>query len=172
MSHWDESEGRFGIGFFGIVVVQLTVPDAAAAIDFYRTALGARELYRNQDPETGRVYHCELMVAGARLTLHDEIAEFGLLAPSTIGGTPVGLNVYVDDVDAAFERAIAAGGTALSEPADYFWGMRSGALLDPFGHRWILSTAFEDPSPDEILARSHGVSPAMHLSAARKPPKG
>jgi PhnB protein len=138
------------------------------AVLFYRRAFDASELYRNTEGGGVRVVHCELLVGGARITLHEEFLEFGLPTPETLGGTPVSLNLYIPDVDAVFARAIAAGGAPIAQPTDRFWGARSGALLDPFGHRWVLSTVRRDPSPDEIVELSRGVTVEMQLSAAGK----
>src|SRR5271156_5583841 len=120
----------------GPLLVQLTVADAEAAIAFYIRAFGGSELYRNCETAAGgRVAHCELLIAGARVTLHDEFPEYGLLAPTSLGGTPISLNLYVADVDQTYARVIAAGAEVVTPPADHFWGARSGALRDPFGHR-------------------------------------
>ena len=153
----------------GPLLVQLTVPDAEAAIAFYIAAFGGSELYRNRETaDGGRVAHCELLIAGARIMLHDEFPEYGLLAPASLGGTPVSLNLFVDDVDEAYARAIAAGAQVITSPTDRFWGARSGALRDPFGHRWVISTQVDDPSPDEIIRLSNAAPGGMRLSAAAK----
>jgi PhnB protein len=152
----------------GPLVVQLTVPDAEAAIAFYLRAFGGSELYRNRETaEGGRVAHCELLIAGARITLHEEFPEYGLLAPGSLGGTPVSLNLFVADVDETYARAIAAGGRIIAAPTDRFWGARSGALVDPFGHRWVISTQVSDPSPEEIIRMSNAAPGKTRLSAAR-----
>lgn len=153
----------------GPLLVQLTVSDAEAAIAFYIQAFGGSELYRNRETaEGGRVAHCELLIAGARIMLHDEFPEYGLLAPASLGGTPVSLNLYVADVDETYARAIAAGGQIITAPTDHFWGARSGALRDPFGHRWVISTQVHDPSPEEIIRLSNAARGAMRLSAAAR----
>ena len=153
----------------GPLLVQLTVPDAEAAIAFYLEAFGGSELYRNRETaDGGRVAHCELLVAGARIMLHDEFPEYGLLAPASLGGTSVSLNLYVADVDETYARAIAAGGEIITSPTDHFWGARSGALHDPFGHRWVISTQIEDPSPDEIIRMSNAIPGTTRLSAAAR----
>jgi uncharacterized glyoxalase superfamily protein PhnB len=166
VSHFDPAAAEFGA-----IVVQLAVASVSEAVAYYGRAFDASELYRNTEVGGARVVHCELLVAGARVTLHEEFLEFGLPTPGTLRGTPVSLNLYIPDVDIVFERAIAAGGTAIAQPTDRFWGARSGALLDPFGHRWVLSTVRRDPSPHEIVKLSRGVTVEMQLSAARRPIK-
>lgn len=152
----------------GPLVVQLAVCDAEAAIAFYRRAFDASELYRNREtPDGGRIVHCELLVAGARMMLHDEFPEFGLLAPTSIGGTAISLNLYVPDVDDTYARALEAGAEAIVPPTDRFWGARSGALRDPFGHRWVISTQIDDPSPEEIIRQSIAAPAEARLSAAK-----
>ena len=164
MSEFDPASAEFG----GIVV-QLTVSSVDAAVAFYARAFEAQELYRNRDAPSGRIVHCELSIGAARVTLHEEFAEYELSTPQTLGGTPVSLNLHVPDVDAVYDSAIAAGAEVIARPVDRFWGARSGALLDPFGHRWVITTMRHDPSPHEILESSKGVSTHMRLSAARPP---
>jgi PhnB protein len=155
----------------GPLVVQLTVPDSAAAVAFYVRAFGASELYRNTEAAGGRrVVHCELLVAGARLQLNDEFPEHGLLAPASLGGTSATFNLWVPDVDATYAQAIAAGGRMLSPPADRFWGARCGALVDPFGHRWNVSTQIEDLAPDEIIRRSNAAPTDVRLGVVARSP--
>jgi PhnB protein len=164
MSQFDPAS----IEFSGLAV-QLTVASVDAAVAFYRTAFGASELYRNRDPESGRVVFCELLIGAARVTLHEEFLEYGLPTPQTLGGTPVSLNLHLPDVDMAYDRALAAGGEAIAPPANRFWGARTGAVLDPFGHRWVLTTMRVDLSPQQIVEASRGVGAQMRLSAARPP---
>jgi len=153
----------------GPLVVQLTVSDAEAAIAFYVRAFGASELYRNAEAAGGRrVVHCELLVVGARIAVNDEFPDHDLVAPTSLGGTPVSLNLYVPDVDAFYARAIAAGGRIAAPPADRFWGARSGALIDPFGHRWTISTQNEDLAPDEIIERSNAAPTEVRLGLAAR----
>jgi PhnB protein len=157
------------IAELGPLVVQLAVADAERAIAFYRDALGASELYRNRETAGGgRIVHSELLVAGARVMLHDEFPEYQLLAPTSLGGTAISLNLYVADVDATYRRAIAAGGEVIAPPSDHFWGARSGSFRDPFGHRWVISTQVEDPSPEDIIRLSRQAPAEQRLSAAGK----
>jgi PhnB protein len=135
------------------VTPQLIVADADAAVRFYRAAFGADELLRNHAPD-GRVMHCELLVNGGRLLLHDEFAEVDERSPLGLGGSPVRLHLYVADVDAAYARAVEAGATPDMPPADQFWGDRYATVVDPFGHRWSLATVREDLTGDEMRARA------------------
>jgi len=154
---------------FGGIVVQLTVPSVDAAVKFYTDAFGASELYRNPDTLSGRIAYCELSLGAARVTLHEEFQEYGLPTPGSLGGTAVSLNLHLPDVDQVYARAIRAGGEVIVPPTNRFWGARSGALLDPFGHRWVLTTMRQDLSPQEIVESSRGASTYMRLSAARPP---
>jgi PhnB protein len=139
---------------FGSLIVQLIASDAKAAVAFYRAAFDARELYRQYRLEGDKIVHCELLIGRSRVMLHDEFPERGLLSPRSLGGTPITLMLYVEDVDRTFTQAVAAGGTGVSAPATKFWGVRSGVLLDPFGHRWLLASRTEDLSPSDILDRA------------------
>lgn len=132
------------------VTPQLTVRDTAAAVAFYRAAFGADELLRNSTPD-GRVFHCELLVNGGRLLLHDDFTEDGD-TPEAHAGSPVVLHLYVPDVDATFAAALAAGATSVAAPQDAFWGDRYAQLVDPFGHRWSLGTTREERSVAELEA--------------------
>jgi PhnB protein len=153
----------------GPLVVQLAVSDADAAAAFYVRAFGASELYRNTETAAGgRVTHCELLIAGARVVVQDEFPEYGLLAPTSLGGTAVSLNLYVADVDDIYAQAIAAGGAMIVPPTNRFWGARSGALTDPFGHRWIVSTQIDDLAPEDIIRLSNAAPTEIRLSAAAK----
>lgn len=154
---------------YGALIAQLAVGDARAAIDFYRRALGARELYRQVDGDGRRIVHCELLVGLSRFIVHDEFAEAGLLSPQTLGGTCVTLMHYVEDVDLACRSAVDAGATLLTAPEDRFWGLRSGMILDPFGHRWLLATQIEDLSPQEIADRARQAPAAERLPGGRRP---
>lgn len=132
------------------VTPQLTVRDTGAAVEFYRAAFGADELLRNSMPD-GRVFHCELLVNGGRLLLHDDFSETGE-TPEALSGSPVVLHLYVPDVDATFAAAIAAGAVAVSEPEDAFWGDRYAQLTDPFGHQWSLGRTREERSVADLEA--------------------
>lgn len=142
------------------------VPDADAAVAFYREAFGATELIRHRLPD-GRVLFIELAFGPDKLLLSEEIRELGALAPGTLGGSPVMLLLELDDVDAAAERAIAAGADVEMPVAEMFWGERYGIVRDPFGHRWSLCTRREQLAPDEV-ARQIPADPtaATHREAA------
>lgn len=131
----------------------LCVSGASAAIDFYREVLGAGERARMAAPD-GRVGHAELVIGDSLIMLSDEWPEMGVSSPTTLGGTPVTLSVYVEDVDAVHARALAAGATELSAPANQFYGDRSGQFVDPFGHRWSVATRVEEVPPDEMARRA------------------
>jgi PhnB protein len=131
----------------------LSVDRADAAIEFYVKVLGATERMRMSGPD-GRVGHAELEVGDSLFMLADEYPEMGIRSPKSIGGTPVTLAVYVDDVDQVFDRAVSEGAIPLRPVADQFYGDRSGQFLDPFGHRWSVATHIEDVPADEMNRRA------------------
>ena len=126
--------------------------EAARAIDFYTQVLGATETMRLAEP-SGKIGHAELTLGGVVLMLADEYPDHGVLAPPSVGGTPVRLHLYVDDVDAVVDRAVGAGATISRPVEDQFYGDRSGQIVDPFGHLWVLSTRKEALSTAEIQQR-------------------
>jgi PhnB protein len=130
----------------------LIVKDAVAAIAFYQRAFGATELYRLVEP-SGKVGHAELRVGGGLFMLADEYPDFGALSPPTVGGTPVSIHLYVEDVDAVCARAEKAGATVLRPITDEFFGDRVCMLADPYGHKWHLATHKEDVTPAEMQRR-------------------
>lgn len=133
----------------------LSVKGAKRALDFYRRALGATEVYRLEISD-GRIGHAEIQVGDSRIMLADEMpdqADAIVRSPQTLGGTSCGLHVYVRDVDAAFDQAIAAGGVVKRPVQNQFYGERSGTLADPFGHLWTLATPIEQLSVAEIRQR-------------------
>lgn len=130
----------------------LHVDGAAAAIDFYTSVLGAVERMRMPTPE-GKLGHAEIELGNSVIMLADEFPDMDALGPKSVGGTPVTLMVYVEDVDSVFERALQAGATSLSAVEDQFYGDRSGQFEDPFGHRWNVATHVEDVAPDEMQRR-------------------
>ena len=131
----------------------LCVDGAADAIAFYSTVFGARERMRIPAPG-GKVGHAEIQIGDSLVMLSDEYAEMDVRGPKSIGGTPVTLSVYVEDVDQVFARALAAGATSLRSVQDQFYGDRSGQFVDPFGHRWNVATHIEDVSPEEMAKRA------------------
>lgn len=128
----------------------LFVRNVIAAIAFYRTAFGAVELFRNVLPD-GTVLFIELAVGDARLLVSEEVPRLNALAPPSVGGSPVLLLLEVDDVDDLHRRAVFAGATVEMPVREMFFGERYGIVVDPFGHRWALSTRREQLTPDEII---------------------
>jgi PhnB protein len=131
----------------------LIVDGAAQAIDFYKQVLGATERMRMAGPD-GKVGHAEVQIGEAVVMLADEHPDMGYLGPKTIGGTPVTIGVYVEDVDKTFDTALKAGATSVRPVENQFYGDRSGQFVDPFGHRWSVSTHVEDVPPDEMAKRA------------------
>lgn len=128
----------------------LIVKDALKAIEFYKRAFGAEELYRMD--ANGKIGHCELRIGDSKFFLSDEFPEMGTVAPQG-NERSYSLLLYVNNVNETFKNALAAGATVVEELKDQFWGDRMGTLLDPFGHRWSLGTHIEDVSPEEMEKR-------------------
>ena len=133
------------------IVAHIVVQGAERAAAFYAEAFGAQEVSRIPVPD-GRLMSVQLRIAGGLLHLADEFPEMGVLAPPSLGGTPVVLALEVDDADTAFARAVAAGAQIRQPLADMFWGDRHAQLDDPFGHRWNISQHLRDVPQDEIVA--------------------
>jgi PhnB protein len=131
----------------------LVVDGAAQAIDFYTQVLGASERMRMGGPD-GKIGHAELQFGDSVVMLADEYPDMGYVGPKAVGGTPVTIGVYVEDVDKTFDAAVKAGAKALRPVEDQFYGDRSGQIEDPFGHRWSISTHVEDVPPDEMQKRA------------------
>ncbi|MDQ1397394.1 MAG: PhnB protein [Acidimicrobiaceae bacterium] len=131
----------------------LCIDGADEAIRFYGTVFGATERMRMPGPG-GTIGHAELQIGSAVIMLSDPFPDMGVTDPKAVGGTPVTIGIYVDDVDAVFKRAIEAGATSLRPATDQFYGDRSGQFLDPFGHKWSVSTHIEDVSPAEMEKRA------------------
>jgi len=131
----------------------LIIRNAAAAIDFYKAAFGAKEIGR-LTMSGDKVVHCEIQIGDSKLMLADEFPEWGGTSPELLNGTPVGLCLYVKDVDSFFAKAIAAGGKEMRPVSDQFYGDRAGTLHDPFGHRWTICTHKENVSFKEMQKRS------------------
>ena len=130
----------------------LIVDGAKDAIEFYERVFAARERMRMPAPE-GKVGHAELTFGDALIMLADESPEMGILGPRTIGGSPVIVNVYVEDVDAVFAKALDEGAKEIRPLENQFYGDRSATFEDPFGHLWSVSTHIEDVSPEEMQRR-------------------
>ncbi|HLL13595.1 MAG TPA: VOC family protein [Pyrinomonadaceae bacterium] len=139
------------------VTPYLYVGDAAHAIEFYQQVFGAKELFR-MDMPGGKIGHAEIMIGNSHVMLADECTEADARSPQTIGGSPVGLLLYVEDVDAVAASAVAAGAKLLEPLEDKFYGDRMGKFEDPFGHIWAIATHMEDVSPEEMERRAA----AMH----------
>jgi len=133
-------------------VPYLSIRNASEALDFYKKAFGAHELFRLG--HNGKIGHAEIAIGQAVVMLSDESPDFDALSPATIGGTPVVIHLYVADVDAFTEKAVAAGLKVLRPIADQFYGDRGGKFEDPFGHRWWIATHKEDVPPDEMKRRA------------------
>jgi PhnB protein len=142
------------------VTPYLIVGGAAKALDFYKRAFGAKERMRLPMPE-GRIGHAEIEIGDSVIMLADEFPQMGAKSPQTIGGTPVGICLYVADVDAVFKQAIAAGGKEEKPLQNQFYGDRSGTLIDPFGHKWTVATHIEDVPPEEINRRMAAMKPPL-----------
>ena len=135
------------------VTPYLIFSGAGDAIAFYKRALGAEEVMRMADPG-GRIQHAEFKIGDSRIMLADEHPEIQALSPKTVGGSPVSIHLYVEDVDTAVEHAVAAGAKLIRPVADQFYGDRLGGIEDPFGYRWFIATHNEDLSMDEIRRRA------------------
>jgi PhnB protein len=131
------------------VTPNLFVAGAVKAIDFYKKALGAEELMRFAGPD-GKIMHAEIKIGDSIIMVADEMLDQGVKGPKTLGGSPVSLFIFGENVDAAWKRAVDAGAKPLIPLADQFWGDRSGCVEDPFGHHWWLSQHTQDLTLDEI----------------------
>ena len=137
----------------------LAVDRAADAIVFYTDVFGARERMRMPAPDD-KVGHAELQVGDALIMLADEFPDMGHRGPKSVGGTPVTINIYVENVDDVFDRAVRAGAQSLRPVEDRFYGDRSGQFEDPFGHRWDVSSHVEDVPPEEMAKRAEAAMSA------------
>jgi PhnB protein len=131
----------------------LSVAGAAAAIDFYKDVLGARERMRMATPG-GVIAHAEIEIGDSVIMIGEEIPGGSDPSPKTLGGSPVALFTYVEDVDEVFRQAVQAGAASVQEPEDHFYGDRVAMFDDPFGHRWNIATHIEDVSPEEMERRA------------------
>ena len=139
---------------FHTLTPYLVIKGASEAIEFYKRAFGAQEKVRMPGPDGKSVMHAELKIGDSPLMLADEFPDMGSLGPHGIGGTSVVIHVYVDDADAVFNQAVAAGAQVKMPLQDMFWGDRYGQLTDPFGHRWSVATHKEDLTPEEMGKRA------------------
>jgi len=134
------------------LIPYLCAKDAAAAMDFYKKAFAAKEMFRLEG-KGGSIGHATMEVGGATFYLSDEWPEGNVYSPQTLGGSPVALHLQVPNADTVFDRAVAAGATSLRPVEDQPYGDRSGVLADPFGHRWFISSHIEDVSTEELEKR-------------------
>ncbi len=146
------------------ITAHLVVRDADKAIEFYKKAFGAQTVGVHHSPD-GKVMHADLKIGDSHVMLADEFPQMGSKAPQSLGGSPVVLNIYVEDVDALFNRAVGAGATVTMPLANQFWGDRYGQIVDPFGHRWALGSHIEDVAPDELERRSKAAFAEMAKKA-------
>ena len=135
------------------VTAALVVRDGKKAIEFYKTAFGAKLLSVMNGPDGQSVMHAELKIGDTQMYLGDENPDMGARSPQALGGSPVSLNIYTEDCDAMFKKAIAAGATVKMPLDNMFWGDRYGKLTDPFGHEWGIATHVEDVSETEMEKR-------------------
>jgi PhnB protein len=139
---------------FHTLTPHLVVKGADQAIEFYKKAFGAQEIMRMAGPDGKSIMHAELRIGDSPIMLAEEFPQMGNRGPQSLGGTAVTLHVYVEDADAVFNQAVAAGAQVGMPMADAFWGDRYGQLTDPFGHSWSFATHKEDLTPEEIGKRA------------------
>src|SRR5262245_66590299 len=135
------------------VTPYLILRGADRALDFYKKAFGAELILRMPTPD-GKIMHAEIRIGDSVVFLSEEAPQMGSVAPQPGTPTPVSLHLYVADVDAAYNRAIAAGATSQMAPADMFWGDRFSKVTDPFGHAWSIATVKEKLTPEEMGKRA------------------
>jgi PhnB protein len=146
---------------FHTVTPYLVVRDAAGAIDFYKQAFGAEELFRLEGPP-GKIGHAEIKIGDSIIMLADEMESGDCRSPHSLGGTAVNILLYVKDVDQVFNQAVSAGAKVAMPLDDMFWGDRYGQVTDPFGHSWALATHKEDIPPEELQKRAQMAFAEMH----------
>ncbi len=151
---------------FHTITPHLVVRDVNRAVEFYRAAFGARELFRSLSPDGETVSHCELLLGNSRFFLTEEPPDQGTNSPLALQGSPITLHLYVPDVDALFRRAVAAGAEEVLPVTRQFWGDRYGMVRDPFGHRWSIASRVEDISPEETQERARDYYAGQHAPPA------
>lgn len=149
------------------ITPSLMVHDAAHVIEFYKGAFDAREQYRMETPDGTRIAHAELKIGDSVFMLSDEMPGDENASPQKLGGTSVGFYVYVEDVDSAFDQAVAAGAGVKMPVQDMFWGDRTGQVTDPSGHIWTLACHIEDVSLEEAAARGREAFEKMYQESGR-----
>ena len=135
------------------VTPYMIISDAAKALDFYKKAFNATEIMRFASPD-GKIGHAEIMIGNSHLMIADEFPQMGAKSAKTLGGSPIGIMLYVENVDSLFAQAVAAGGTVARPVKDQFYGDRSGTITHPFGLQWTISTHVEDIALDEMNRRA------------------
>jgi len=135
---------------FSSVTVSLIVKDAASAIEFYKKAFLAEEMYRFLGPDGKSIMHAEVKIGNSIIMISDEMPQMNCLSPLTIGGAGAAIYLYVEDADETFKRAISSGAKPVMPIMDAFWGDRWGSIIDPFGHTWSIATHKTDMTMDEI----------------------
>lgn len=134
------------------VTPYMTIKNAAKALDFYKRAFNAKELFRMDGPG-GKIMHAEIQIGDSKIMLSDEMPDMNAKSPESYGGSPMSIMLYVDDVDSLFKQALNAGGKEVMALENQFYGDRSGTLKDPFGHIWTLATHVEDVPEEELKKR-------------------
>lgn len=145
---------------YSSVTPYLIVSGAAQALDYYKMAFDAQEIMRMPSPD-GKIMHAEIQIGSARIMLADEVPQMGHKSPQTLGGSGVGLMLYVTDVDDTFQRAVSGGGQVVRPVINQFYGDRSGTITDPFGHQWTIATHVEDVAEDEMTRRAEEAMKSM-----------
>jgi PhnB protein len=135
------------------VTPYLTLKNTAAALDFYKKAFGAEELYRMPGPDGQSIMHAEMKIGDSMVMLGEECPDMGVVSPLALNNSPVTVHLYVENADAVFQRAVSAGAETMMPPTDMFWGDRFAKVKDPFGHRWSIATPIEDVPPDQMMER-------------------
>jgi len=155
---------------FHTLTPHLVIRDAKRAIDFYKRAFGAQPLGPAHLTPDGKVMHATLKIGDSVLMLNEEFPDAGARSPQSLGGSPVTINIYVEDVDRLFNQAVSAGATITMPLKDQFWGDRYGVVADPFGHKWSLCTHIEDVAPEELEKRAEAAFAEMaKKGGAQKP---
>ncbi len=135
---------------FHNATICLTVKDSVAAIDFYKKALDAQELFRMPGPDGKTTMHAEIKIGDSIIMLNDEFPKMNCLSPQSVGGASAGVYLYVPDVDVTAKKAADSGAKIMMPAADMFWGDRMASIEDPFGHRWTIATHVKDLTPEEM----------------------
>ena len=146
------------------ITPHLVVRNGSKAIEFYKKAFGAQEIGAHRTPD-GKLMHAMLKIGDSLLMMADEFPNMGSKAPETLGGSPVVLNIYVEDVDRLFNQAVAAGAKVTMPLANQFWGDRYGQVVDPFGHHWALASRVEEVPPEELQRRAKDMFAEMSKKA-------